>query len=128
MPADVRRVRGTCGEQIAALFLEARGYEIVARNVRAGRREIDLIASRGNTLVAVEVKWRRRDSPAGAGSEAWRSEQRARAAEAVLLRMSEFSSRPEQSWRFDLIVLEEEPNGLRLVHRRAAWSPANSWW
>ncbi|MDE2572333.1 MAG: YraN family protein [bacterium] len=47
------------GERIAAEHLEARGYRIVARNVRLGRGgEIDIIAKDGRTIVFVEVKAR----------------------------------------------------------------------
>jgi len=50
---------GWLGEQIAAEYLEARGFEILARNVRSRLGEIDLIARDGTTLVFVEVKTRR---------------------------------------------------------------------
>ena len=50
--------RGSLGEQAAAAFLETRGYRIVARNVRQGRWEIDLIATHERILVFVEVRSR----------------------------------------------------------------------
>lgn len=57
---DERRASlGRLGEDAAARFLAARGYRIVARNVRADRVELDLIARRGTLLVFVEVKTRR---------------------------------------------------------------------
>jgi len=43
-------------EQHAATFLENQGFEILERNYRAGRREIDIIARDKRTLVFVEVK------------------------------------------------------------------------
>ena len=46
-------------EALAAEHLLARGWTILARNYRFGRKEIDLIASRGRTLAFVEVKGRR---------------------------------------------------------------------
>jgi len=119
--ADPRHARGEAGEEIARLFLETRGYRLVARRLRAGRRELDLVVERGRLLVAVEVKWRR---SAGA-AEAWRPAQRARAAEAVLLAMEEFGDRP---WRFDLVTIEERSDGLTLTHRPGAWSPGGSYW
>ncbi len=54
-----RQWLGREGEAQAALFLETRGYRIIARNVRVDRIEIDLIARRGGLLVFVEVKSRR---------------------------------------------------------------------
>jgi putative endonuclease len=121
---DPRHARGEAGEDIALRFLETRGYCLVARHMRAGRRELDLVVERGRLLVAVEVKWRRSAEAAGA-AEAWRPAQRARAAEAVLLRMEAFGDRP---WRFDLVTLEERPDGLTLTHRPGAWSPKGSYW
>jgi putative endonuclease len=58
---DSRRRRekwGRHAESIAALFLMAKGYRILARRVRTHAGEIDLIARAGDTLVFVEVKAR----------------------------------------------------------------------
>lgn len=53
--------RGRAGEQVAADYLERRGYTILARNWRAPDGEIDLVATDGADLVVVEVKTRRSD-------------------------------------------------------------------
>ncbi len=54
--------KGEAGEQIAAEYLEAKGYRIVARNFRAGKGEIDLIAWQNDKLlVFFEVKTRSND-------------------------------------------------------------------
>jgi putative endonuclease len=50
---------GQEGEQIAIEYLRDRGYNILKRNYRYGRKEIDIIASEGIFLVFVEVKMRR---------------------------------------------------------------------
>lgn len=53
---------GQLGEQLAATYLEERGYRLLARNWRDGNRgEIDLIARHRESIVAVEVKTRRGD-------------------------------------------------------------------
>ncbi|MFA6172425.1 MAG: YraN family protein [Kiritimatiellales bacterium] len=49
---------GRRGEKQAEQFLKKNGLEIIARNVRAGCDELDLIARQGDTLVFVEVKTR----------------------------------------------------------------------
>ena len=47
---------GDEGEEKACLWLQKQGYEIVARNWRTRRGEIDIIAEKGNLLVFGEVK------------------------------------------------------------------------
>jgi len=49
---------GGAGEAIAAEYLVREGYAIREKNFRSRYGEIDLIASRGDRLYFVEVKWR----------------------------------------------------------------------
>lgn len=49
---------GRIAEQLAASSLERHGWTILDRNFRCGRKEIDLIARRGDTVAFVEVKAR----------------------------------------------------------------------
>jgi putative endonuclease len=56
---DPRQAFGRWGEDLAAHYLQRRGYEILARNVRTEYGEIDLIARERDMLVFVEVKARR---------------------------------------------------------------------
>ena len=52
---------GGWGEELAARFLEERGWQILARNWRCRYGEVDLIASDGRYLAFVEVKLRNSD-------------------------------------------------------------------
>jgi len=49
---------GQIGEEIAALFLRLKGYQILSRNLRTRVSELDVVARRGDCLVFVEVKLR----------------------------------------------------------------------
>jgi putative endonuclease len=49
---------GSDGENLAAEYLTGKGYEVLERNYRVGRAEVDLIVRKGNWLVFVEVKTR----------------------------------------------------------------------
>lgn len=51
--------KGRESERIAASYLESFGLEILARNYRSRRGEIDIIARDGIELVFVEVRRRR---------------------------------------------------------------------
>ncbi|HSH04674.1 MAG TPA: YraN family protein [Anaerolineae bacterium] len=55
-----RKRLGVWGEGYAVRLLEDKGYEIVARNWRWGRKgEVDIVARDGEVLVFVEVRTRR---------------------------------------------------------------------
>jgi putative endonuclease len=49
---------GRQGENLAAEFLKKKGWEIVNRNYRHGKAEIDLIVRRDDWTIFVEVKTR----------------------------------------------------------------------
>ncbi|MET1258193.1 YraN family protein [Flagellimonas sp. DF-77] len=53
---------GRIGEAKAVTFLEARGYEVLERNWRFQRAEIDIIARIDETICIIEVKSRKNDS------------------------------------------------------------------
>lgn len=49
---------GRAGENIAAKYLEEKGYKIIDRNFRTSYKELDIVAIYKNTLVFIEVKTR----------------------------------------------------------------------
>ena len=48
--------QGRSGEEKAASYLSRRGFNIIARNIRIGRGELDIIACSDELLLFVEVK------------------------------------------------------------------------
>ena len=53
------REKGNIGEQLAVGYLKSKNYQILARNFRCTQGEIDIVASRNNVVVFIEVKYRR---------------------------------------------------------------------
>jgi len=107
---------------LAALALRRRGWRIVASNYRVGRREVDLVARRGDVLAFVEVKTRA-GGGFGAPEEAVTRLKR-REIEAVAAAF--LSDRPhEGDVRFDTvgIVVDEWMRVVRLTHTEDAWRP-----
>ncbi len=103
-PAPRQRL-GRAGEAAAGRFLESRGYRIVARNVRADRVEIDLVARRGPLLVFVEVKSRnsnRHGSPAEAVDR--RKQQRLRRGARAWLATESATALGYRRLRFDVVT------------------------
>jgi putative endonuclease len=52
---------GKAGEQMAAEWLEQRGFQLLFRNWKSARYEVDIIASRSDILHFIEVKSRHDD-------------------------------------------------------------------
>lgn len=54
-----RRETGVRGEELAAAYLLGEGFELLHRNWRSGRYELDIVARHAETLHIVEVKSRK---------------------------------------------------------------------
>ncbi|MEZ0396911.1 MAG: YraN family protein [Anaerolineales bacterium] len=105
---DRRQRLGRRGEVIAAAYLQARGYTILARNLRCGRGEIDLVATRDGLLVFVEVRTRSSAAFAHPEETVTRRKQ-ARLLAAAEAYLQEHPESPE-TWQFDLIAIEGHPD------------------
>ncbi len=113
MPVKTNRARknlGDSGERVAAMFLEQRGYKIIARNFRTRVGEMDLIAEDADGLAFVEVRTRRGDAW-GMPEESLTSRKRARllmVAQEFLQTHEEYANR---AWRVDLVAIELDRAG-----------------
>lgn len=50
--------KGISAERIASKYLQKLGYKILGQRIRTGYGEIDLLAKKGNDIIAIEVKQR----------------------------------------------------------------------
>jgi putative endonuclease len=114
-PLD-RRALGIEGEERAAGYLARRGYRIVARNLRAGGVEVDLIASRRGLWVFVEVKTRR-STRFGRARESLGPRQCARLVHAAHAWLAGRGG-PRRRVRFDLIACELRSDGTWTIEHR----------
>lgn len=116
-----RQRLGQLGEDAAAARLTAQGWQIVARNWRTRRGEIDIIAQDRDWLVFVEVRARRAPT-AGSPEESVtprKQLQLAHMAEEYL-----FELRWPGPWRADVIAIEFDPRDqiTRYAHYQDAIS------
>jgi len=112
---------GLQGEELARLFLEEKGYKVVAQNWRFKHKEIDLIAIDGSFLVIIEVKTR--SSGKFGNPEDFISYQKvnflADAANAYIEKLS-----GEFEIRFDVIsIIIEDDKEPKMVHVESAFHP-----
>lgn len=114
---------GRWGEARAARFLERRGWTVLARNYRFGRREVDLVVQRSGLVAFVEVKTR-----AGSGfgpPQAAITALKRREIEAVATHFLARHALEGVAVRFDAVAITVH-RGRRVVgieHVEDAWRP-----
>ena len=112
--------RGRRFEDHAARYLSAAGWTLLGRNVRAGRREIDLVIRRGRTVAFVEVKGRR-DDRTGDPLAAITPRKQIEIAR-VAREWIRTHGRPGDEYRFDAVAVRCRPGGrVEVEHVEDAW-------
>ena len=106
---------GRAAEEAAARYLAARGWRILARNIRRRVGEVDLLAlDPAGVLVFVEVRARRRGggesgrSRAASSVDRRKQERLVRAARAILAAQPRLQGLPA---RFDVVAVEADETG-----------------
>lgn len=112
---------GRRGEDIAADYLRQRGWVLLARNFRAGPRELDLVAARRGVVAFVEVKTRS-TTTGGMPLEPIRALKR-RAVETAARRWIYEHGRPGMAYRFDAIAVKVQGGSAHVEHIPDAWRP-----
>ena len=110
-----KQALGQWGEELAAHFLEDNGYTLLARNLHTAHGEIDIVASKQEVLVFVEVKTR------SSHAFAYPEDSVTLRKQAAMLSAAEdyLQAHPESgdSWQFDVIAIERKPGGKpEIVH------------
>lgn len=111
---------GQAGEEMAVAHLRKSGYQILERNWRFGKEEIDIIARIADELVVVEVKTRNSDFFGEPHEFVSKSKQNhmIRAAHAYVEKKD-----LDVEVRFDVIGIIINPSGTKLDHIEDAFQP-----
>ena len=104
------------GENLAALFLERKGCQIIARNYHSAYGEIDVIALKEQEIIFAEVKTRTGRSVKAAQNSISTAKQRKLTLTALHF-LSEKTEYSEYAPRFDVIaVLQNVAEGTFSIH------------
>lgn len=104
---------GHWGEFIACMFLRIKGYRILAQRFKTPVGEIDIVAKRGQFIVAVEVKYRQKIEDAAYAIVPHQQRRISRALEW-------FISTQQHRWqhlRFDVMLCSR----FKIKHIQNAW-------
>jgi putative endonuclease len=93
---------GWWAEYIAAFYLFCKGYSLLAHRQRTPVGEIDLLVSKGQTLVVVEVKYRKTMAQSAQAISPLQQDRLRRAARYVLAERGESS---QYDVRFDAVLI-----------------------
>jgi len=104
-------LRGAAAEQAAYIFLIAQGLKPVCRNFRCQYGELDLVMTEGETLVIVEVRFRRSEAFGGAVASVT-AKKRAKIIAATQCYLATYSVK--SAVRFDVIAISGQ-TGLRWI-------------
>jgi putative endonuclease len=116
------REKGRAAEDLAAAWLERRGFEVLARNHSTRRGEVDLVCRDGDVLCFVEVRSRASRS-AGAPEETVDRRKALR----VVAAATDWALRHgglDQAMRFDVVAVSGGPREPRVEHFPGAFDAA----
>jgi len=110
---------GIEAEEAAVNYLQQKGYQIIVRNYRGDRCEIDIIAEQSETLVFIEVKSSQTVIDPETEVDIKKIGHIIRAAEAFLINYAI----PVKEIRFDIVALRFEDNYWQINHIQDAFRP-----
>lgn len=114
---------GSRWEALALAHLEAAGLRLRTRNFRCRLGELDLVMDEADTLVFIEVRYRR--SPGfGGGIESVTAAKRQRLVQAASLYLAAHPALATRPCRFDVIAVSGSPGQPRFDWRRGAFDAA----
>lgn len=118
-PPSERRARGREAEELAARWLAARGYRILARNHALRRGEVDIVCEREGLVCFVEV--RSRTGTAQGGPEETVDRRKARKVVAAATDWAARNGALGRALRFDVVAVTFGDGAPRLQHFPAAF-------
>jgi putative endonuclease len=107
-----RRATGNDAEQLACDYLTTHGLRLLARNFHCRGGEIDLVMQHGDSLVFVEVRYRRHANY-GHAAETVSAEKQGR-----IIRCAQYYLTRHRRWntavRFDVVGIEGNPGQIQI--------------
>lgn len=111
---------GELGERIAERWLSLKGWRVLYRRFRSGRRDVDLVVERDGVVAFVEVKARRGDAFGGpVAAVGWRKQRELSRSALVWV---DRHGREGEEYRFDVVGVLVKGEAVRVRHVQDAFA------
>ena len=111
---DSTRSKGSKSEQIAVNYLVKKGYTILERNFRCSKKEIDIIAKKGNSISFIEVKGKSESADFNPEYSITAAKQR------IIFQVANFyvqkNNLENVDFNFDVIIVNFTAEGVKIEH------------
>jgi putative endonuclease len=122
--STAKQAFGELGERIAERWLRRRGWTVVNRRFRNGRRDIDLVVQRDGTVAFVEVKARKGAEFGGpVAAVNWRKQKELTKSAHVWI---DRHGQPLEEYRFDVVGVLVDGDQVRIRHIPDAFTISTS--
>jgi len=115
-----KQLLGEKGEEMAAEYLKAQGYEVICKNIRHGKGELDLICMDNQDLVIVEVKTVR-DTGFGPGEQRISKKKQREIIRTTYAYLDKHPVTPDKGVRFDVVIVNLMKHPAEVLHYKGAF-------
>lgn len=115
-----KQILGGKGEKMAADYLKEQGYEVMCKNFRHGKGELDLICTDKQDLVIVEVKTVR-DTGFGPGEQRISQKKQREIIRTTYAYLDKHPVTPDKGVRFDVVVVNLIKHPAAIIHYKGAF-------
>ncbi len=106
------KIKGDDTEQLACDYLQANGLHLLQRNFFSRYGEIDLIMGDGNTVVFIEVRYRKNRQYGGAAASVTLAKQQRIIKTALHYQQK---NAPQDAMRFDVVAVEGNTSQIEWI-------------
>ena len=106
------KVKGIDAEQRACIYLQNQGLQLIEQNTSSRYGEVDIIMREGDTLIFVEVRYRKNNHFGGAAASITPSKQK-KIIKTALTYQQKYA--PNDGIRFDVIAVEGDSSTLNWI-------------
>ena len=120
MSKTSKQTLGMKGEELACQYLQEKGCQIVVRNYRSGRSELDIVALQNRAVLICEVKSYYAD-PLGAAEFRVNKHKQKQIIQGTYAFLADHGEFEDMDIRFDVIIVDFSHYPAQITHHEGAF-------